>query len=157
MKYRMLTKEQFSELHPEFINFLASQTISKNEWDTIKKEKPEVAQQELEIFSDLVWEGVLKEVKYLDNSSPQQLFLFKIDEEEMKLIVVKVKDDSKDISTNDGLQWLQNNLNHETVEIFTASKKYSANKNQDIFNLIEQGASISKGGLFEAIHKTLPA
>jgi len=59
MKYRMLTKEQFSELHPEFINFLASQTISKNEWDTIKNEKPEVAQQELEIFSDLVWEGVL--------------------------------------------------------------------------------------------------
>jgi len=75
----------------------------------------------------------------------------------MKLIVVKLKDDSKDISTNDGLQWLQNNLNDETVEIFTASKKYSTDKNQDIFNLIEQGASISKGGLFEAIHKTLPA
>lgn len=157
MKYRMLTKEQFSELHPEFINFLASQTISKNEWDTIKKEKPEVAQQELEIFSDLVWEGVLNEVKYLENSSPQQLFLFKMDEEEMKLIVVKIKDDSKDISTSDGLQWLQSNLNDETVEIFTASKKYSADKNQDIFNLIEQGASISKGYLFKAIQKTLPA
>ncbi|MEP0676046.1 MAG: DUF6495 family protein, partial [Nonlabens ulvanivorans] len=56
MKYRRLTKEQLEELHPEFINFLATQTITAGEWDEIKNNKTEVAEQELDVFSDLVWE-----------------------------------------------------------------------------------------------------
>ena len=43
MKYRQLTKEQFESLHEEFARFLASQKIDANEWKTIKKEKPHVA------------------------------------------------------------------------------------------------------------------
>ena len=58
MKYRRLTKEQFEELHPEFINFLATQSVTAEEWADIKKHKPEVAEQELDVFSDLIWEGV---------------------------------------------------------------------------------------------------
>ena len=52
MKYKRLTKEQFEELHGEFSTFLASQSIDKGEWDKIKVEKPEVAEQELDVFSD---------------------------------------------------------------------------------------------------------
>jgi hypothetical protein len=37
MKYTRLTKEQFEEL-TEFSTFLATQTIDKAEWDTIKAE-----------------------------------------------------------------------------------------------------------------------
>ncbi|MEH6706178.1 MAG: DUF6495 family protein, partial [Galbibacter orientalis] len=32
MKYRRLTKEQLEEMHQEFINFLAAQTITVDEW-----------------------------------------------------------------------------------------------------------------------------
>ena len=67
MKYQRLTKEQFEELHQEFINFLATQSITAKECDDIKKNKPEVAEQELDVFSDLIWEGVLSKVKYLEN------------------------------------------------------------------------------------------
>ena len=54
-----LTKEQFEALNQEFINFLATQSITADEWKEIKEQKPEVAEEELDIFSDLVWEGVL--------------------------------------------------------------------------------------------------
>ena len=37
MKYSRLTKEQFEELHQEFINFLATQSITAEEWKEIKK------------------------------------------------------------------------------------------------------------------------
>ncbi len=63
MKYQRLTKEQLEELHQEFINFLATQSITAKEWDDIKKNKPEVAEQELDVFSDLIWEGVLSKVE----------------------------------------------------------------------------------------------
>ena len=59
MKYTRLTKEQLEELHQEFINFLATQSITGEEWKQIKEKQPEFAEQELDIFSDLIWEGVL--------------------------------------------------------------------------------------------------
>ena len=75
MKYARLTKEQFEELHQEFINFLATQSITAEEWSDIKTNKPEVAEQELDVFSDLIWEGVLSKVQYLEHISPQQMHL----------------------------------------------------------------------------------
>ena len=98
MKYTRLTKDQLEELHQEFINFLATQTITGKEWKQIKEKQPEVAEQELDIFSDLIWEGVLSKAKYLQNSSSQQLFLFKLAEEEMHLIVVKVTEVGVDLA-----------------------------------------------------------
>ena len=79
MKYARLTKEQLDSLQQEFINFLATQTITAQEWQTIKKEQPKVAEQELDVFSDLVWEGALSQAKFLENLSPKLLFLFKIE------------------------------------------------------------------------------
>lgn len=157
MKYSLLTREQFEELHQEFINFLATQTITKKEWDTIKEKQPEVAKQEMEIFSDLVWEGVLQKARYLENHSSDQLFLFKMDASEMKLIMVKVASNTIDLTTKDGLEWLQEHIHSDEVALFTASKNYSEDKNLDTFKLIEQGAIISEGIIFEAFQKILPS
>src|SRR5690606_4170407 len=81
MKYSRLTKEQFEELHKEFINFLATQSITADEWNDIKQNKPQVAEQELDVFSDLVWEGVLTKVTYIEHISHQQMHLFHLNEE----------------------------------------------------------------------------
>ena len=59
MKYRQLTKEQFESLHKEFAQFLATQSIDVKEWNEIKKGKPNLAIQEMNIFSDIVWALVL--------------------------------------------------------------------------------------------------
>ena len=90
MKYARLTKEQFEELHKEFINFLATQSITGDEWEEIKTNKPEVAEQELDVFSDLVWEGVLSKVEYVEHISPQQMHLFHFNNKNMHVIAVKL-------------------------------------------------------------------
>ena len=69
MKYRLLTKEQFESLHQEFAIFLASQSIDVKEWDEIKTQKPEVALEEMKVFSDIVWEDVLTKTTYLEHFS----------------------------------------------------------------------------------------
>lgn len=148
MKYRRLTKEQLEELHPEFINFLATQTITATEWEDIKTSKPEVAEQELDVFSDLVWEGVLTQAEYLEHISPQTMNLFQLEEKQMNLISVMIGDELIDITTKEGYAWLQKNLMDDTVKLFTATKKYSDDPNGDKFKLIEQGAVITKGDLF---------
>lgn len=148
MKYRRLSKEQLEELHPEFINFLATQSIAKQEWDIIKTTQPQVAEQEIDIFSDLVWEGVLNKAKFLEHISSNTMNLFFLGEKEMSLISVMVGNEDIDITSQDGYAWLQNNLLDESVKLFTATKTYSEDPNLDKFKLIEQGAVITKGKLY---------
>lgn len=148
MKYTRLTKEQLEELHQEFINFLATQSITAAEWESIKREKPEVAEEELDIFSDLIWEGVLDKVNYLEHFSVNQMFLFYIDQVKINLIAVKIEKDDIDIRTPSGYQWLQKNLMDDSVNLYTSSKVLKEDRNKDIFALIQQGAVITKGDLY---------
>lgn len=153
MRYTRLSKEQFEELHQEFINFLATQSITADEWADIKQHKPEVAEEELDIFSDLVWEGVLKQVSYLEHISPQQMHLFHLKDNDMQLIAVKILNDSIDLTSKEGFEWFRNNLLSDDVEFLTANKAYSDDKAMDKFKFIQQGGIITKGDLFRYFEK----
>lgn len=154
MKYARLTKEQFEELHQEFINFLATQSITADEWTNLKANKPDLAELELDMFSDLIWEGALNKAEYLEHFAPQHIYLFHLKDANMHAIVVNVKND-KDITTQEGYDWLRENLMDENVEFLQADKDYSDDKNLDKFNMIEQGASITKGELYHYFHKLI--
>ncbi|AUC81063.1 DUF6495 family protein [Lacinutrix sp. Bg11-31] len=154
MKYARLTKEQFEELEQEFINFLATQSITGDEWTNLKANKPELAELELDIFSDLIWEGVLNQAKYLEHISPNDIHLFALNEDHMHLIGVKVKDEA-DLTTAEGFAWLRANLMHDNVEFVQAKKDYSEDKNLDRFTLIQQGSNITKGELYEYMSKLI--
>ncbi len=148
MKYRRLTKQQLEELHPEFINFLATQSITADEWQKLKTEKPQVAEEELDVFSELIWEGVLKNVSYLENISASHMHLFHCGDKEIKLISTKILNPDIDLTTKVGFEWFKKNWQSDFVEYLTASKAYSEDHNLDKFKLIEQGAVITKGDLY---------
>ena len=149
MKYARLTKQQFEELHNEFINFLATQSITAEEWKTLKNTKPQVVEEELDVFSDLVWEGVLGKVNYLENISSQHMHLFHLADKEMKLISVKVLNPDIDLNTSVGFNWFKKNWQSDFVEYLQASKSYTEDKNLDKFKLIQEGAVITKGELYK--------
>ena len=151
MKYSRLTKEQFEELNQEFSTFLATQTIDKSEWDTLKKEKPEVAEQELDVFSDLVWEGVLSRAEYLEHFSKNHIFLFQCFDTYVQSIVLKSLVPETDFLTKEGLQWLSDNMFTDTIEMKTGKKVFTEERNSSIFQLIQQGAFLSDGQLFKQI------
>ena len=149
MKYRRLSKQQFEELHKEFINFLATQSITVSEWKLLKEKKPELAEAELDVFSDLVWEGVLENVTFLENIAPKHMYLFCVKEKSIALIGLKVSKETVDLTTEGGFSWLRDNLMSNEVEIFDAEKQINGDKKLQIFELIEKGAHITKGELFK--------
>lgn len=155
MKYTRLTKEQFDELHPEFINFLASQSIDKAEWDAIKENKPEVAEQELDVFSDLIWEGVLAKAEFLEHFSKNHIFLFKCNEKDVNSIVLKSMSPEVDFLTKEGLQWLSDNMFTENVEMKIGKKVFEDERNTSLFSLIQQGAFLSDGQLYQQINQII--
>ncbi len=155
MKYRQLTKEQFEELHEEFAKFLATQQIDVAEWNEIKKSKPEVAEEEMNLFSDLVWEGVLKKVNYLEHFSTDNLNLFRCDTEHIQRIVVTVSKDGFNFLKEADYKWFVENSKDDSIEYFKGQKPYLKERNSEIFDLIEKGSVISKGNLFEGVLKLI--
>ncbi|MCV9926745.1 DUF6495 family protein [Flavobacterium sp. LS1R49] len=152
MKYARLTKEQFDELHAEFANFLGTQAIDKAEWDSIKINKPEVAEQELDVFSDLIWEGVLSRAEFLEHFSKNHIFLFQCFDTHVQSIVLKSLVAETDFLTKEGLQWLSDNMFTETIEMKVGKKVFTEDRNTSIFELIQQGAFLSDGQLFKQIN-----
>ena len=155
MKYKRLTKEQLESLHQEFANFLATQQIDKTEWDILKSEKPEVAEKELDIFSDLIWEGVLTNAKFLEHFSKSHIFLFHCQETFIQSIVMKTLDSNVDFMTKEGLKWLGDNMFSETTEIHIGKKEYDEERNVAIFDLIKQGAILSDGQLYIQVNSII--
>lgn len=155
MKYARLTREQFDSLHTEFANFLASQQIDKEEWETLKEEKPETAEQELDIFSDLIWEGALRNANYIEHFSKNHIFLFKFDNVRIETIVVKSMHPDADFLQKDGLQWLSDHIFTEEVEIKRGAKKFEFERNMELFEIIKQGGILSQGELYEQLYNLL--
>lgn len=155
MKYSKLSKEQFEELHEEFAVFLAAQSIDEKEWSSIKKEKPELADKELEVFSDFVWEKVLSKANYLEHFSNDSLNLFKCDDKDIQRIVVKVNKEGVNLLESTDFEWFLDNSNDPRIEYLKGKKNYGVERNLEIFDLIQKGSVVSDGKLFDAILKML--
>ena len=154
MKYRQLTKEQFENLHEEFARFLASQSIDVKEWKQIKEEKPQVAEDEMNVFSDVVWDDVLTKTHYIEHFSETSVNLFKCDDEEIHRIAIKINWDIN-LLKQEGFEWLMKNPMDNSVDIFKGTKSYNSERNTEIFDLIEKGSAISKGEIFEYFNQLI--
>ncbi len=152
MKYTQLTKEQFEELNEEFAVFLAAQSIDVKQWDKIKIESPDLADKELNIFSDFVWEKVLNKANYVEHFSKNTINLFKCSEKKIDRIVVKVNKDSVNLLEDSDFNWFLDNSKDPSIEYLKGKKSYSKERNLEIFELIQQGGVVSQGKLYEAIY-----
>lgn len=151
MKYERLTKEQLEELHHDFARFLASQQITADEWNTIKREKPHIAEEEIDIFSDLVWEKSLEKVRFLDKIDNKSISSFCFEENEAQMISVLISNNIADLTTSEGLQWLEKNIYSNEVQLFAGEKKLVKERKLEIFDLIKQGVQISDGTIFKIL------
>ena len=145
MKYRRLTKEQFEALHKEFAQFLATQSIDQSQWEEMKREQPSLVEEELDLFSDLIWEKTLKKTAYLENTAASQVFLFGIGSENMQLRVLRCRRADVDLSSSEGWEWALQHLQEEVIELMISKKAFGADREQEIFHLIQQGCTLSYG------------
>ena len=157
MKYAKLSKEQFEELNEEFAVFLAAQSIDVKEWTNIKNEQPELADKEMEVFSDFVWEKVLSKANYLEHFSADSINLFKCTSDAIERIVVKVNKEGINLLESNDFEWLLDNSKDPRIEYLKGKKAYHQERNEDIFDLIQKGSVVSDGKLYEAIFKMLVA
>jgi hypothetical protein len=148
MKYSRLSKDQFVELHKEFIDFLSSNSITFEDWTILKQNNDGKAEGLLDLFSDIVWAKVLDKTRFLENISKNHIYLFSFGNSQMNFIAIYTENKDVNFTTNDGFSWLRDNLFDDSVKMYNSNKNYSQDKLSDIFDLIKKGGIITKGELF---------
>ena len=156
MKYRVLTIEELKNLEKEFIEFLASNTITASDWEKLKNSNKIKAEKLIELFSDIVFDKVLVNVQLLEIDSTyfRQYLKFNNDEVEMRGILIENAPDfnlAKIASKNDLDDLLRSHPN-ASIKILKGTKKYSKNREEEIFDWIKKGALISQSmEIFESL------
>ena len=156
MKYRRLTIEELKELELEFVRFLAANTVTSEDWLSIKTTKPERADQLIDVFSDIVFEKIISKITHLEHRSAQDLKIFECSEDKIKLIGVKVVGvEAVDFTKQQtGAEMLQTfkNIPQGSIKMYSAEKAYKDNdRSKELFDMVQNGCLISKGELYETI------
>ena len=127
MKYRRLTEEELQALEQEFINFLAAAQITGPDWEKMKINEPQVAEELIDAFSDLVYEKVLKNIQLLEYRDEKTLNIFKFEEDKILLLGLRVKEKSEmDLTKPESFKL--NNLTISSLTVIKTERKYSKSK-----------------------------
>ena len=73
----------------------------------------------------------------------------------MKSIVLKSLVPETNFLTKEGLQWLSDNMFTETIEMKIGKKEFTEDRNQSLFELIQQGSFLSDGQLFQQVNSII--
>ncbi len=151
LKYKRLTENELEKLENEFVKFLVLNGIVASDWEKIKANEPQKADKFIELFSDVVYESVLRKTEYLDWRSEREIRTFQCLQKEMVLVGIKLEDHVK-------LNLLDQQVLDKAAQdppdgilIYTTRKEYTSNREAEIFSLIEAGAQISEGKLFKSL------
>jgi len=141
-KYRLLSKDELENLEPEFIQYLSSNGIDAEKWKSILKDDKNEMDFHIKLFSDVVMQKTLEKINYLEHRTSSDIKLFYFDKTEASLFALK----STSIDLLEVSSINQNDL--ENIELYNATKKYNSTRELEIFDLLNQGCTISKGDLF---------
>lgn len=155
MKYRRLTKAELTQLEQEFIHFLASHSITAADWEKMKLEKTDKVEGLLDIFSDLVFDKTLKKVIYLERITPKDYRTFHCLDDKIMMIGILIEgastlDFTQNISPPQMMAQLRDS--DAQLKLYAGEKTYKKEREVELFELMENGALISKDG---AMYKTL--
>lgn len=151
MKYKRLTSEELQVLEQEFIHFLATAQITGNDWENMKKNKPEMAEELLDAFSDMVYEKVLGNIHFLEYRDEKTLNIFKFEQDKIVLVGLRVKENSPvDLTQPDMFSGL-NEKKIAALKMIRTERVYNNSKEAEVFDLIQNGCVITDGKLFDLI------
>jgi hypothetical protein len=150
VKYRQLTSEELAELEKEFVDFLVVNGITADSWESMKQEENEKAQRMIELFSDVVFEGVMRKARYIDHVASDSLYCFHFLDQEVQLVGLEDTTGTIDFTQEDALNKLQHSI-PTGVKVFFQKKSYQEQREVEVFDLIKAGAEVSEGQLFKQL------
>lgn len=119
MHYPCLTLAQLEALETDFVAFLIVNGVEGETWKTLNETNPSKAQELANLFSQVVWEKVLKETRHVKRVSETERVFGFLGEEQGVLLI--------------GQQ------NPKGWVFHKANKHWGNNRESEVFALLQQG------------------
>lgn len=149
--YRTLELIELEELKKEFIDFLVLNGIPADEWEHIKKDDIQSANVTIDLFSDVVFESILRKVKFLEFRDAKHLHVFQCLHDQLILVAMEAdKDEEIDFLNPDFISSAMLTPPNG-VKVFTSTKNYSKTRELELFEMIQNGCVITDDRLFKAL------
>ncbi len=155
MRYRMLSEEELNALSDDFTQFLVVQGIDDDSWRKMNLENKEKARQIVEIFSDTVLAKVYSKVKYLSYVSDKVYSIFRINKDDINLILIKITEPTFAFKNENLIPELLSK-NSGSWELYSSTKQLNEKLTDEIHKLCTQGCQISKAetwDIYYDLHK----
>lgn len=152
MQYKRLTTEELTALEKEFIQFLSANTVTKSDWEKLINDNSEKVEVLIELFSDIVWDKSIENIKYLEFCSDKNLKTFYCGQDSIVLRGITIQSEKGSFLTQ-SLAELQalNTTNEVQLSFISSEKGYNPNRNLEMFNMIQNGCTIGTPEFFESL------
>jgi len=150
-KYRLLNAEELQELEKEFIDFLVLNGITADDWVKVKKDQAK-ADRMVELFSDVVFEKILRQINYLKHVSKSSIKTFHCQEDSIHLIGIDSDDPELDLSS---IEILKTDSTSKHLKIYQASKSYHPTREEELYRMLESGCLKSDGSVYKMLEGQL--
>lgn len=151
MKFKRLPDTELKKLEKDFVQFLVSNTITADDWEKLKTSDKTKVEELIDLFSDIVYQKVMEKIEYLEFRSVSDIKSFKCGKEEIELIMIQVNESlGLDLRKPNELKKLEHHPNTiaENVKLLSASKKYNPSREEEVFNIMNNGAVKTDSTMF---------
>lgn len=150
VKYRALTQEELRLMEKEFVEFLVVNGITAAEWTTIKEKDKDKAVKFTELFSDVVFEKMMRKTSYVTKRMGEILMSFYFGNEQANMILAEGWQVEKPLN-----ELVKEDLQGKKLQLSSQSKSYQKTRESELFQLIQGGAEVSDGQLHKWLSNML--
>ncbi|MCU0430907.1 MAG: DUF6495 family protein [Cytophagaceae bacterium] len=149
-KYRLLSSDELQAMEKEFIEFLILNGITADEWKKIIAEDTEKAERFVALFSDVVWEGILRKIKFLEMRGNNFLHIYQCLAQELVLVAMECEDEGVNFLNPDFIKSAMLTP-PEKINVYTSTRQYKDSREVELFDFLQKGAIIADDRLFKIL------
>ncbi|MCB0685275.1 MAG: hypothetical protein KDC53_02085 [Saprospiraceae bacterium] len=148
-KYRILTATELQQLEQEFIYFLASQSISVEEWLDYKRNQPNKVEEMIVRFSDFILSSTYQKCRLVEEVTSNGWIFYHFDDDQKEIRLVGITLDGSaaiDFRQVDRATLLNllDAAPEGTLRVIQARKPQMADKVHEVDQMLKRGAFLSQ-------------
>ena len=150
-KYRLLSMKELQELEKEFVDFLVLNGIVAEDWEKLKREDQPGASHIIELFSDVVFESIMRKVKFLELRTRHEVKVFQCLKNKLVMVGMSSNaDPGVDFTDPD---FINKATTHPPsgIKVYTTEKEYDKVREIELFEMIQAGAVVVDNQLFKSL------
>ncbi len=148
-KYRNLTQDELLSFEQEFVKFLVVNGIVAEDWEKMKIENPEKAEKIVDLFSDVILEGVLRKIQFIEIRQKNYVQTIQCLADKMIMFAMSCRDKSYDMRAF--IDTASSGLNVALFELHHGEKSYDFDRELVVFDYVQKGFEVSDGNLFRTL------